>query len=259
MNALHRRIVFVVVCCFVASTFAASGDQTALQDQHSRVVLSVMSHKSTLGHPDQEGLAMGLQLYAKGDYRGAMKHFLVGARYADKLSQLCIGMLYLNGEGVRKDPVAAYAWMSIAAERDYPTFIASRDALGAKLDAQQRQLAAAMFEQLSAEYGDIVAKPRMVSALRQGMVQISRDTTGSRLGFMAQPVKTIAEKEDCDTSDMGAITGCGGAFSDARWDPAQYFKARDSAWSGTVTVSPLQEVASPKVQATSTDSQPTVP
>jgi hypothetical protein len=89
MNALHRRIVFVVAFCFVASP-AAYGDQAALQDQHAQAVLSVMNHKSTLGHPDQEGLAVGLQLYAKGDYHGAMKHFLVGARYADKLSQLCL-------------------------------------------------------------------------------------------------------------------------------------------------------------------------
>ena len=94
-------------------------------------ILAAMDHTSTYGHPDQFNEFAGMHRYVAGDYAGAMKYFKEAARYADKLSQLSIGLMYLNGQGVARDPVAAFAWTAIAAERKYPQFLATRDAINA--------------------------------------------------------------------------------------------------------------------------------
>jgi TPR repeat protein len=51
--------------------------------------------------------------------------FIGSSLYADKPSQLSIGFLYLNGEGVEKDPVTALAWFELASERGYPMYVAT--------------------------------------------------------------------------------------------------------------------------------------
>ena len=77
------------------ATHAASMDDKASQE-----VLMAMGRTSTWGHPDEFGEFAGMSYYASGDYAKAMESFKLGARYADKLSQLSIGLMYLHGEGV---------------------------------------------------------------------------------------------------------------------------------------------------------------
>ena len=62
--------------------------------------LRAMNDASTWYHPDLFGEFAGVHRYAHREYAGAMKYFLIGAYYADKLSELSIGLMYLNGEGV---------------------------------------------------------------------------------------------------------------------------------------------------------------
>ena len=94
----------VVVPLPVGAAHAAT-----MEDKASQEVLAAMERTSTWGHPDQYGEFVGMQAYAGKDYARAMKYFEMGARYADKLSQLSIGLMYLQGEGVARDPVTAYA------------------------------------------------------------------------------------------------------------------------------------------------------
>ena len=104
-----------------------------------------------------------------------MKYFLIGARYADKLSQLSIGLMYLNGQDVQQDPAQAFAWIAIAAERKYPEFLATRDRVWSQLDAAQREQAKTLVNQLYATCGDTFAKPRMTRAMRWALA----DATGN--------------------------------------------------------------------------------
>ena len=163
----------------LASAGIAHADDDPLKDPSVQKTLRAMSDASTWGHPDQFGEFAGMRYYAHHQYKDAMKYFDIGAYYADKLSQLSIGLLYLNGEGVAKDPVTAYAWMSIAAERAYPDFVATRDGVKASLTPEQLQKADAIRQTLDARYGDAVAKPRMVKQLRMAQMEF----TGSRTGF----------------------------------------------------------------------------
>ena len=279
MKALRR----VLICCaafgFLPSiAFAFDGDQAtaAASDRQLQRTLDAMKANSTEGHPDLHGQFGGILRYEKGDYQGAMKYFLLGARYADKVSQLSIGLMYLNGQGVAKDPVTAYAWIALSAERNYPKFVQTRDSVWAQLNPQQQAQATDMLRQLTAEYGDAVAKPRMIDELQQGKLHM----TGSPIGFETfQSVNAPAQffdnligptlgaagpypgepQPDCGLGAVegGVITGCGDFWADNRWNSTSYFKAADSFWNGTVKIGPLQQVTKkPTPAAPSTSPSP---
>jgi len=256
MNPVRQRLICAAVCSLMASTTAASASEKPsrpMQDKTSQEVLAAMSNSSTWGHPDEYGEFTGMQRYAAGNFKAAMKYFLIGARYADKLSQLSIGLMYLNGQGVSRDPVAAFAWIAIAAERKYPQFLATRDAVWAQLDASQREQAKLLVEKLYAEYGDPVAKHRMTLRLRWARTQ----QTGSYLGFGSDSVASVTPAQffaggnkgsgafpACGAKTIGGapITGCGNIYASWRWDPKQYFEVRDREWTGHVSVGALQSV-----------------
>lgn len=200
-------------------------------------VLAAMDRTPTWGHPDLFNEFAGMHRLQAHDYKTAMDFFKKSSRYADKLSQLSVGLMYLNGQGVEKDPVTAFAWVAISAERKYPRFLATRDAIWKTLDAGQRAQAKVLVAKLYTEYGDPVAKKRMAHALNMAKAQM----TGSRLGFGTSSVVTMSVGSTppacgADTIDGAAQVGCGNIYADWRWDPKKYFQVRDGAWKGTVTV-----------------------
>lgn len=211
-------------------------------------IITAMNNASTWGHPDLFGEFAGMRLYSEGHYVAALKYFEYGARYADKLSQLSIGLMYDNGRGVEKDPVTACAWLALAAERKYPAFIATRDRVCEALTPAQHDQAVAVLDKLMSEYGDAVAKKRMVRALDMAKTE----GTGSRLGFDSG-VTTVGVKQGCGgpTVDDAPVAGCGNAnfWSPWRWDPKKYFAARDAHWRGTVTVGDLKDMHAPASSA----------
>ncbi|HET8899080.1 MAG TPA: hypothetical protein VFN09_09950 [Rhodanobacteraceae bacterium] len=127
-----------------------------------------------LGRPDLAGAYAGVKAYLDKDYTSAMKSFKRGARYGDKLSQLSIGLMYLNGEGVAQNAATAWAWLDLAAGHDNPGYVATRDQVWSQLDASQRQQAEAAREALADTYADAVTGPRLRNAM--GYVRISLST-----------------------------------------------------------------------------------
>ena len=260
MTVFRQRLICAAVCSVltVATTATAREKPTGpLQDKASQEVLEAMSVTSTWGHPDQWGEFTGMQRYAGGNFKAAMKYFLIGARYADKLSQLSIGLMYLNGQGVKKDPVTAFAWIAIAAERKYPEFLATRDRVWGQLDAAQRAQAKVLVADLYVTYGDKNAKPRMARALRWA----SADATGTGLGYdKSGRVNTLSTNQPpppcgAKTIDGAPITGCGNIYASWRWNPKEYFHARDQEWKGTVTVGAMEKVDASKVPVKHSDKQ----
>lgn len=255
MELWTRRITCLAIGVLAAGTALAQEsvppppEAVTMGSKTSRDLLGAMSRTPTVGHPDLYGEYVGMQRYAAGDYTAAMRYFLIGARFADKLSQMSIGLMYLNGEGVEKDPVAAFAWIALAAERKYPKFLATRDAIWAGLDTTQREQAKAMVEELYPQYGDATAKPRLATRMRWARAQSS----GSYLGAQIGPIASLTPAElfrnstlpACGASTMGGlpITGCG-ILADVKWywDPKEYFEERDAEMTGTVTVGKLQRM-----------------
>lgn len=244
MNMHWTRRLALVFALALTAVGVVHADDDPLNDPEVQKTLRAMSNASTWGHPDQFGEFAGLRDYAHHHYKAALKYFKIGAYYADKLSQLSIGLMYLNGEGVHKDPATAYAWMRIAAERDYPDFVATRDRVHASLTPEQLEKAEKVHGTLAARYGDAVAKPRMAKKLRLAQMQI----TGSHTGFDSG-ISQLATKGNCGPQvEVGGVqtpqAGCGGPsmYAKDRWNPKKYFALRDAEWKATVSVGNLQEI-----------------
>ena len=226
--------LFALGCVLAGPTRAANPAPAAsmapADDGFIQRELVAMNNSSTNGHPDLFGQYTGWRLYADHDYVGAIKYFTMGAYYADKVSQLCLGLIYLNGNGVPADPVKAWAWLSLAAERGYPEFVATRDRVWSQLDAAQRTQAEAAVKTLAATYGDAVAQPRMLAALRMALSQ----RTGSRTGFDAGAY--MPNSGPTLTPDPDNLR------SRWYWDPRKYFAGRGAQWKGSVSVGPLKNL-----------------
>lgn len=233
----------IAVLSLAASVYA-EGDP--LNDPELQRALQAMKDTSTWFHPDLFGEYTGMRRYAHHQYQGALKYFEIGAFYADKMSQLSLGLMYMNGEGTPKDPVTAYAWLDLAAERDYPDFIATRDTLKARLTPGQLERAIALRGKLAEKYGDGVAKHRLLVQIRQGVLQ-GVPQSGSRTGF---EYGNYSRK----TNPNCALTLAGGGqeqppgacgrsvFANAYWDPDLYFASRDAEYEAHVSVGAVQDL-----------------
>ncbi|HEY0232332.1 MAG TPA: sel1 repeat family protein [Dokdonella sp.] len=237
-----RWIGFLCLLATVVPLFAADDP---LDDPEVKKMLTAMANASTWYHPDLFGEFAGARRYAHRDFKGALKYFEIGAYYADKFSQLSIGLMHLNGEGTRKDPVTAYAWLDLAAERGYPDFVATRDRVKAELTPAQLAEAAGKIDGLRERYADTVAKPRMEQQLRRGREQMTGSLTGFDYG-----VDQASSKGACGTGlvvggQAMPQAGCASAnfYAKERWEPDLYFASRDRSYTATVTVGAVEAAA----------------
>src|SRR6185437_16098234 len=248
ISAMKYRPITALLTLILASTIASAGPPPP--DPQTNQMLTAMFNASTWGHPDLFGEFAGTRYYFEGKYASAMTYFKIGARYADKLSQLSIGLMYENGEGVDKDPATACAWLALAAERKYPGYIDTRDRVCKALTPAQHDQAVAVLDKLMPEYGDAVAKKRMARALQMALME---GGTGSRLGFDSgiNTVGNLSPGMSCGGPSIiiGGKplpqAGCGAGhqyYDPVFWDPKQYFAARDAQWRGTVTVGNVQDL-----------------
>ena len=244
---MRKKTLLTLIGTALAATISCANASAKTDndsgDAIAQATLRAMNDASTWYHPDLFGEFAGMRHYTQHQYTEAMQNFKVGAYYADKLSQLSIGLMYLNGEGVEKDPVTAYAWLDIAAEREYPDFVSTRDRVKASLTPDQLQRGQAMRAELAARYGDAVAKPRMVHQLQMGLSQM----TGSRLGSSANVLHPPSKMGCQGPVYVGNVklpeSGCGGdeIYAETRWKPEKYFARRDSQWKATVTVGDIMD------------------
>lgn len=140
------------------------------------------------GRPNEEARLRGLKSYSQGQYADAAKAFQRSAYYADKFSQHYLSLMHWHGVGVSRDPVQAYIWADLAAERMSHRLLLVRERIWQELTPEQRAQVAERGQAFYARYGDEVAKPRAESAIRQ----FARDMTGSRVGARTQRLDTMA-------------------------------------------------------------------
>ena len=74
-------------------------------------------------HQDIQYRMLGMTAYKDGRFDDALRFFRRAAFFADKPSQGMVAEMYWNGQGVPRDPVQAYIWMDLAAERGYLGFL----------------------------------------------------------------------------------------------------------------------------------------
>ena len=149
-----------------------------------------------------------------------MTEFQQAARWGDKLSQAMLAELYWQGEGVKQDRARAYAWMDLAAERGYKDFLAVREHYWSELSPEEQKRALEIGQQVYADYGDEVAKPRLEKTINKGR----RGTTGSRTGFKGALTVLLPGNGNWISLDAEQY------YSDKFWQPEQYFEWQDQLW-----------------------------
>ena len=192
------------------------------------------SHAFLAAHPDLNFRLQGLRRYEAGDHDRALELFRRAARYADKPSQAMVAEMLWEGTGTPADRALAYAWMDLAAERNYRSIVLKRETYWAALKDSERQRALALGEQVYRDYGDAVAQPRLEKKLRQAR----QHTTGSRVG-MTGNLKIIIETPN------GPQTIDGSQFyAKELWEPALYWSWQEKSWNaptgGEVDVGPVR-------------------
>jgi hypothetical protein len=194
----------------------------------------MLSSEAFLGsHPDLNFRLQGLRRYDAGDHDRAFELFRRAARYADKPSQAMVAEMLWQGIGVPQDRALGYAWMDLAAERNYRSMVIKRETYWNELDEADRKRALAAGEAIYRDYGDAAAKPRMERRLRQAR----QDTTGSRVG------STVGLKIVIETP-TGPRTIDGSQFyARELWEPERYWEWQEKTWNapagGAVEVGPL--------------------
>lgn len=180
----------------------------------------VSSHTFLKHHPDLRYRFQGLREYDRGDHQRAMGRFLIAAQWADKPSQAMIAQMYHLGSGVPRDPVRAYIWMDLAAERGEARMVVERERYWAQLDESQRARALEQGVGVYARYGDDVTGPRLAFVLQRGR----RSMTGGRLGVSSQLDVVLP-------TTAGNVTVRGEEFyQDNYWDLPSYWAWQQRAW-----------------------------
>jgi len=183
---------------------------------------SLMTDGFLDGHPDLRWRRYGLKEFDKGNLPRALSRFRKAAEYADKYSQLRVAIMYREGSGVPADPELAYAWMDLAAERGYHDFVRLRDAWWAELDAGQRERALQRRQDVFAQYGDQVAKPRLESAMRGRLSKI----TGSRVGHVHSGLQVVQHTG----ATAGEVQSGADYYDPEYWKPELYWCLHDTYW-----------------------------
>jgi uncharacterized protein len=213
------------------------GDALAKKKLQDQAIASSESFINS--HPDLMHRTRGLDAYKKREYVEAFTHFKRGAKFSDKPSQGMVAEMLWKGEGVEINRPLAYAWMDLAAERQYPTMLLHRERYWEALSEQEREQALALGEDIYATYGDAVTKKRLASAVRRA----KNNTTGSRVGFVGALSITI------NTPSGPQIIDGSQYYQDKFWKPEEYAKWQDEAWkkppTGRVEIGPLQSEPTP--------------
>jgi uncharacterized protein len=188
-------------------------------------------------HPDLKHRLAGIAALEDGRDEQAFREFQRAARYADKAAQAMVAEMLWQGRGTARDRAGAYAWMDLAAERQYPSLLVIRERYWAALDADEQARAIDIGQGVYAEYGDDVAKPRLERMLRRG----KRNLTGSRVGFVGALSILVPGPGGGWLSIDGSQY-----YSSRYWDPKEYFAWQDEVWrtppSGRVDVGPLDAI-----------------
>lgn len=234
-------LALVLAACLPVAASAQADKEPLPPDPATDPMLLAAGYLQS--HPDLAYRKYGLDAMKRKNYVKAVSHFRRAGYYADKPSQAMVAELLWTGtDGVERDRAAAYAWMDLAAEREYRIFVLQRERYWLELDEAERVRALELGQELYARYGDDQAKPRLELALRWEL----KKATGSRLGGFAGSSVKIGKPDDEGNMDSSVDSS---KFYDARfWRADKYWAYTDALWNNLgkqakVTVGDLQKVS----------------
>ena len=217
-----KKMLAVLVAAFCFSGPAMAEDPPKRWTPSAKQQEVMTSETFLSNHPDMLNRLRAMEALERGQPDQAAGYFRKAAHFADKQSQAAYAEMLWEGRGVPQDRPLAYAWMDLASERGFKVFLGFRERYWNALDEAERARAVAVGEEVYAEYGDAVAKPRMERVLRRA----KRYMTGSRVGF-------VGAKRVIIPGPGGGIEIGGDQFYEKRfWEPRQYWHWQDEIVEG---------------------------
>ena len=242
MHECHGSVVDRKGGCLVNED---PGSQLKLTDASLYDLANAM--KPAQGRPNELSRIAGQMAYLRQDYAAAITQFERGAHYADKFSQHVLSLMHWHGIGVDPDPVQAYIWADLAAERGSNAMLLIREKMWTGLTPVQRDQAIAKGQEFHARFGDHAAKPRAEGAMRR----FASHMTGSRVGFDGYPL-AIAGPPNGGTfaatgnnSNGSEVATAYQLYGGDRQDIPAYWTKQDLG-AGKVEVGPVAPVRDPR-------------
>lgn len=238
-------VVFLVLACITDRSAIAADPYRLDAGTYAAAI------RQSAGHPNERSRWRGLWSYSNHRHAEARKHFERGAYFGDKPSQYLLGVMNMHGEGGDKDPVAAYIWTDLAAERGSREVLLTREWIWLSLDDAQKRKVQELGPGFHDRYSDAVAMKRTNAQI----VRFSRKRTGSRTGGDSGtltaslggfsvgsncPYATSASLDNAFTADI---------YASSRTDLDEYWRGQDlvlrNIATGTVRVGGLEVVRKP--------------
>lgn len=110
----------------------------------------------------------GLMLFQRGERAKAMPYIRTAAERGDARAQYYYGLTLFNGDGVEKDPLRAYAYLSMAQQSGLPQATSALAQMDADIPMADRQKAVVLASKLAAEAE--ARRARQVAAMDLGGV-----------------------------------------------------------------------------------------
>ncbi|WP_407908434.1 SEL1-like repeat protein [Lysobacter claricitrinus] len=241
-------LLAALACTATAATAATPQNGGNLSLTHLSFNDLSSLERSAKGRPNEEARLAALKSYVRGDMETAADQFRKAAYYADKFSQHALSLMYWQGVGVPRDPVQAYIWADLAAERPVKRMLLVREKIWSELTPAQQKEAVAQGESYYDRYGDAVAQPRTEGAIRLFLNKM----TGSHIGFQRARLE-ISGKPDGGTfaPQVGGaqsqyvnseVSQVDALYPERAKDFAAYWHVQDLQLSGAAQVGGLQEV-----------------
>lgn len=206
----HVRFFSLCLLCtslaWGATVAAQGGDQAPADDSTNpaeRMPTYVPNSPEADGRPGQYYYILGAQAFKNRDYTHAVYMYQVAASWAYKPAEFNLGVMYARGQGIPVDLPRAMAWMTLAAERNDPSYVRARELVRSNLHPAQLAEAKTILQQLTPRYGDKVALRRA----KGRWAQVRASMTGSRVGSVAGNMVSGTPEPRPATADPHFSTG----------------------------------------------------
>jgi len=235
MQQVMRVARATLVAMLLMVGVAAHADETAnhVTDQELSDAKCAIGMEKFL--PGDYYYCLGAQNYGTQHTEAAQRFFKEAAGWASKPAQYVLGIMALNGDHEPMDRPLAYAWFTLAAERQTPRFVQPRDALKATLSADELRRAEAYLTDMRRTYADAVAAPRAETRYHDGMAALKSSGGNSYCMAGSQDFRDLAEGK--------APTSCPPTNTVVQFIDKQANNVFED-WTGHVTVGAI-EAASP--------------
>lgn len=184
-------LVAVLTMLFAAPTFAQTSEREFPGEPDTRFVADMKRDAD--------------RAYDRGDYARAYRILSKSLSWrGDKYSQYLLGVMHLNGQGVRRDPARGIAWLRLATERKNVRLLAAYEQALKGVNDAQRARADVIYEELKDEYGD----RRVLARLIRKDIRTLNSSTGSRVGatdFLPLTIVTLDGRRIPGSEFYGSI------------------------------------------------------